>query len=86
MAVNRPSYSDAGPRGVMAEISAGLTSAAVAEDKSREAARMRVRARYSYDCVVRFFTCAALTQKEREEALAALDQLRQRLQALGERF
>jgi hypothetical protein len=86
MAVNRPSYSDAGLRFLMTEISGGLTSAAVAEDKSREAARMRVRARYSYDWVVRFFTCAALTQKEREQALAALDNLKQRLQALGERF
>jgi hypothetical protein len=84
MEVNSPSYSDAGLRFLMTEVSAGLKFAANAEGKSKEAARMCAHARYAYDYVARFLTCTALTQKEREEILARLNELKQRLQAISE--
>jgi hypothetical protein len=84
--VNSPSYSDTGLHFITVELSAGLKFAVIAEQKSNEAAQMCAQVRCAYDCVLRFFTCAALTQAEREEALARLAELRQRLKALAERF
>jgi hypothetical protein len=79
-------YSNAGLHFITTELFAGLKFAAMAEGKSKEAASLCAQARSAYDCVLRFFTCAALTQAERDEALARLAELRQRLNALAEPF
>ena len=72
---------------LLTEVSVGLTLAAVAESKNGlEAARTRARVRAAYDCVVRFADRVSVTQKERKELLTALNKLKRRLQALGERF
>ena len=77
----------AGRRFLLTEIFAGGTFAAIAETRNGlEAARNRAHARAAHDVVARFVGRTTLTQEEREEILASLGKLKQRLQALGERF
>ncbi len=72
---------------LQAEISAGLTFAAITESKNGlEAARNRAHARAAYDAVVRFADRVSLTEEQRKEVLVPLNKLKQRLQALGEQF
>ncbi len=77
----------AGRHFLLNELSAGQTFAAVAETRNGvEAARFRAHARTAYDTVLRFADRVSLTPEQRDEVLAGLNKLKQRLQAIGERF
>ena len=69
-----------------AELQTGLTLANIALETTRRqaTARNRANARKAYDAILRFFPKVNLSAGETEEITSSLEQLKSKLQRLGE--
>jgi len=76
-------------RFILTELAAGLTFASVARNAGRSKENKeesRARARAAYDSVLRFRRRVVLTEKESERVQSKSQELKGRLEALGEKF
>lgn len=71
---------------ILTELAAGLTFASVATNAGKGKEQSRTRARAAYDSVLRFLDRVPLTEEESQKVQGKLEELKDRLEELGEKF